>query len=436
MNASEVKVLENLLQKAMDSTVMMKDSSRDSQITTEMYLRLLRSQQQSYDPIQREHVARFHPEILDNSVREQLLNVIRTTLGQYIHNDMLQSAIIAATGGALDGFKVSKLMNHLITIALSRGAKHATRSFYKCAENTDVNIQFITLIDGIKVEHDIELSEGIHLVPIPNDTRDFPPYMITPSFNNYIDYFGRALIIIDERISPIFAHPSEMSPENFPGPFIRSNLNSTYRDFSVSEFCEALSLSTNHLVNDVAWWTHVNPDEAYAVSTSIQFPTYSLLVYTKNRALEVNGEDIHKAMSLYTTRKNLRSEIAQKLRVPIDRWRRSKMDANPVDVFINLGTALESLYLNDTGNAGELRFRMALRAAWHLGNGSADRSLLFDDFKKIYDRRSKSVHTGILTQDEQAPEFMTKAQELCMKSIVRIINDGEIPNWNQLVMGG
>ena len=221
----------------------------------------------------------------------------------------------------------------------------------------------------------------------------------------------------------------------FGGPFIRSNLDTSYPDFNVAEFCEALSLSANHVVNYTAWWTHVNPDEAYAVGSERRSPAYSSLFHTKNEAMEVSSEDIQKAMSLYSTRKNLGSEVTQKLRVPIDRWMRSKMDANPVDVFINLGTALESLYLNDTGNVGEFRFRVALRAAWHLGNRKSDRPSLFDDFRKIYDRRSKAVHTGILNQNEGAPEFMAKAQELCLQSIVKIIEDGEFPNWDELVMG-
>lgn len=432
MNATKIKALERLLQQAMDSAVII-DSYRGSPIAIEAYLTLLRSHRQSFDPNQRMHVEQFHPEIQDNSVREQLLEIIMTTLGRYIHNDMLQSAIIV-TGGALDGFKISELMNHLITIALSRGAKHAARSFYECAENPYVHMQFITVLEGIKIDHDIEISEGIRLVPIPNNANDFPPYIIMPYFHNYSDYYGRTLIIIDERVSPIFAHPSEMSMET--SPFIRSNLNTAYRNFDVGEFCEALSLNTNHIVNYVAWWTYVNPDEAYAVRTMGQSFAHLPSIHIKNKALEVNVGDIQKAMSLYSTRKNLRSDVAQKLRVPIDRWMRSKMDKNPVDVFINLGTALECLYLNDTGNAGELRFRLALRAAWHLGTDSMDRSSLFDNFKQIYDRRSKAVHTGNLTQNEQTSEFTAKSQKLCLKSIVKIIEAGEIPNWDQLVMGG
>ena len=434
MNSTEVNALESLLQQAMDSAVI-KDSYRGSPLATESYFALLASHRQSFDPDQRMLARRFQPEIRNNSLREGLLDVIRATLGQYIHNDRLQSAIIV-TGGILDGFKITDLMNHLITIAFCRGAQHAARSFFECAENTAVHMQFITLLDGIRIERDIEISEGIRLVPIPNSADDFPPYIITRSFGDYTEYYGKTLVVIDERVSPIFSHPREMSRENARGPFIRSNLNTAYRDFVVGKFCEALSLSTNHVVNYIAWWTHVDQDEAYAVETMGRSPAYSSLFHRNGQTIKVTSEDVQKAMSLYSTRGNLRSEITNKLRVPIDRWMRSKMDANPVDVYINLGTALESLYLQDTGNAGELRFRMALRAAWHLGDSRADRSLLFDDFKKIYDRRSKAVHTGTLTQNGQAPEFMARAQRLCLNSIVKIIEAGKFPNWDQLVMGG
>lgn len=433
MNAAKVTALENLLQQAMDS-VAIEDPYTGTPIARGTYLSLLASHRHSFDPDERMLAARFKPEIRDSTVRERLLDVTRITLGQHIHDDRLQSAAIV-TGGMLGGFKTSDLINHLITIAFVRGARHAAQSFYECAENTNVEMQFVTLLDGIKVEREIDISEGMRLVPVPNSASEFPRCILTPSPGGYMDYYGRTLIVIDERVSPIFANPNEMSPDSFPGPFVRSNLNTVYQEFIVAEFCEALSLSANHIVNYVAWWTHLNPDEAYAVGTEGRFPAYSPLFHEKSTAKGFKEEDIQKAMSLYKIRKNLGSEVTQKLRVPIDRWRKSKMDGDPVDAFINLGTALESLYLNDAGNSGELRFRLAIRAAWHLGSGRVERSSLFDDFKKIYDRRSKAVHTGNLAKNERTPEFVANAQELCLRAIVKIIEDGDFPTWDDMVMG-
>ena len=64
------------------------------------------------------------------------------------------------------------------------------------------------------------------------------------------------------------------------------------------------------------------------------------------------------------------------LRIAADRWRRSKRSdgyARLVDQYIDLRLALESLYLKDFVNehSQEMRFRLALFGAWHLG-GSLD----------------------------------------------------------------
>lgn len=173
MNAGKVRRLENLLQQAMGSVVM-KDSFRGNLIAIGDYLTLLASHRQSFYPDHRMLAARFEPEIRDNAAKEQLLKVVSNTLEQYIHDDTLQSAIIV-TGGVLNGFKISDLINHLLTIAFSRGVQHAARSFYECAEGSGVGMQFITLLDGITLRCAIDISDGIRLVPIPNDSRDFPP---------------------------------------------------------------------------------------------------------------------------------------------------------------------------------------------------------------------------------------------------------------------
>ena len=115
---------------------------------------------------------------------------------------------------------------------------------------------------------------------------------------------------------------------------------------------------------------------------------------------------------------------------------KSKTDENRVDTFINLGTALESLYLGDINGQSELKFRLSLRAAWHLGNDAQERVAFRKEFLSIYGLRSKAVHSGILKESTIPPGFTARARELCLESIIKIIQDGEFPDWNQLVMGG
>ena len=81
---------------------------------------------------------------------------------------------------------------------------------------------------------------------------------------------------------------------------------------------------------------------------------------------------------------------------------------------------------------------MGVRAAWFLGENKDDRKRLLAVFKKIYDWRSTVVHGGEpknkpFTIDDETitmSELITEAQDLCQKSIVKILKkyleDGKI----------
>lgn len=64
------------------------------------------------------------------------------------------------------------------------------------------------------------------------------------------------------------------------------------------------------------------------------------------------------------------------------------------DKLISMFISLESLFLGKE-ERGELRYRLSLRAATLIGNMSGrKRSELFDDLKRLYDKRSAVVHGG------------------------------------------
>ena len=428
--------LSNLLQQAIDSVVI-KERGKDFQIIkTHDYLFFLTSQRRADDSNIRYFADRYHPVIQNDAVRESLYNVIRDALGQYIRNDMLRSAAIV-TGGRVNGFHVNELLEHLIDVSLVRGAEYAANDFYECVKKSTIGIKAITMIDGAKTEDVIEISEGISLVPIPKDSRELPPYILVPPDINYSGYLGGTLIIVDQLVSPVFARPLDSSTTDFLAPFDQSTASDEHPDFSVEEFCIALSLSINHIVEEVSWWSYIDPDQVYAVNAlrnSLAYAPGKILGSSKP-SIEVNKKDIQEAVSLYVARKSLSQKVARKLRVPIDRWIKSKMNENGVDTFINLGTALESLYLRDINAQGEVGFKLSLRAAWYLGNDAQERIALKKDFSKIYELRSKAVHSGILKESYVPPKFTERAQELCLKSITKIIQNGEFPDWNQLVMG-
>ena len=136
-----------------------------------------------------------------------------------------------------------------------------------------------------------------------------------------------------------------------------------------------------------------------------------------------------------------KSDIREKLRIPIDRWIQSKVGRDPVDQMIDLGIALEALCVPDGG--GDLTYKFSIRAARHLGKNKEDRDKLLTKFKQIYNCRSSAVHSGQLEETVKfgkrripVSDFIEKAQDLCRKSIKKILEDGEFPDWDSLILGG
>ena len=142
--------------------------------------------------------------------------------------------------------------------------------------------------------------------------------------------------------------------------------------------------------------------------------------------------------TVYMGLTQLPSKTWDKLRISIDRWAKSMAEEDPVDQIVDLGIALESLYVPDS--QGESRFRLASHASWHLGSNKVERRKLWKEFRAIYDARSQVVHTGRLgkkfSKDSfDKAKFVKRGQELCWQGITSVIEAGTIPNWSDLALG-
>jgi len=119
------------------------------------------------------------------------------------------------------------------------------------------------------------------------------------------------------------------------------------------------------------------------------------------------------------------------------------------DKLVDLMISAESLFLSDSGEPkerGEMRYRLAQRAAVFIDHPTYTRKQLQKYFRGAYDARSSIVH-GETPKDLHAPEGesltlpqFTEATEQLMraalKKAVSIINaEGSLRNWDDLVLG-
>ena len=223
------------------------------------------------------------------------------------------------------------------------------------------------------------------------------------------------------------------------------NIPSQQVQYFIKKFCQALSLACNSGVKPSRSWKFVAKDELLNINPTNSFLS-SLSPGPFGDRSEVSEDQINKAKYLYeilvNSPSNTPTYIAEKLQIPIDRWIKSKVNKDPVDKMIDLGTAFESLFL-PSDSVDQLAFQFRLRASWHLGKDKADREKLMDEFKAIYTLRSKAVHNGELPPKIKirkgelvaTSEFIPRAQDLCLDSIKKILEDGKYPDWKSLVLG-
>ena len=360
------------------------------------------------------------------------------------------------------------ILERLLHIALVRGIEESVLAFDRscCPEGVHVFFQYVALVDGIRIETEIQIFEGVKLIPLPSlqttkIEEEVVRYLPGFPFNTFVDqadsFFGKTLLIIEQSGFSIFHKPPEQLFK--PGtqvsdlPFQVEEHDVKFRNRKeinafIKSFFQAFSLVCNSSVYiyHLGWFSAVDKSlHGHSGMMRTRDPFWERRPFVSSTKAE--RTEIDKAKRYYKILDTPNSSIAERLQIPIGRWIKSKTSANSVDRMIDLGVAFESLYLSGTESKNEIRFRFSLHAAWHLGEDKEHREGLMKKFKAIYDWRSAVVHTGKLPEkgrgkkkksytQEEVREFVRNAQDLCRESIKKIMEDGEFPDWNNLILGG
>ena len=480
MTEERKQELAELLEEAMESLVVRRAYHGPPSLPVHVYRRYLEEERWKYcgaDFLSFALSTRFMPDIEDEITKSNLLDFIRKELAQFIDGDDILITVCDIESSPTDGAYLSYrvyprlylyfLMERLLEIAIVRGIEGAVSVFDRCScpEGTHDLFQDVTLLEGMEIEAEVQVFEGVRLVPLSSReiSEEIALRRLGVSFELFADsarhFFGKTLLVIDRPGFTVFWKPSERAFQNGTDinelpfqvevPDVKFP-NSNEVDSFKKLFCQALSLVCNapvqifrerwFLAEDKSFNPYYNGSGMLQYITPLRSP------------IMAREEDIEKAKYLYCVL-DKNSDIREKLRIPIDGWIKATTqrktigpitDKNPPDKLIDLGIALEALYLSDIEEPTELSFRLRLHAAWHLGENEEDRRALMKEFSEIYNWRSKVVHTGKLPNKTkkttftpgEIDKFIERAQDLCRESIMKILEDGEFPNWNSLILGG
>jgi len=111
----------------------------------------------------------------------------------------------------------------------------------------------------------------------------------------------------------------------------------------------------------------------------------------------------------------------------------SRLHESPVNRAIDLGIALEVIFLHGVKNTTELGYRAATHAAFFLGSDAEERRTIHDAVRDAYGARSEAVHTGKLEKTRYIENHF-QADRLCRQALVKLVIDGGFPeDWSSLI---
>ena len=143
-------------------------------------------------------------------------------------------------------------------------------------------------------------------------------------------------------------------------------------------------------------------------------------------------QGLHRAWKLLNELQR-RLDSDQRFQIAVSRWVKAAIPGamNP-DRMIDLRIALEALYLDSS--EGELGFRLSVTGARHLRTNLDDRKAVRKSLSDFYRFGSRIVH-GTPVGRSADVVLVNTANDLCREGILKIVEDGNQPNWTDLLLG-
>jgi hypothetical protein len=400
----------------------------------------------------RDSILKYYPQIVDNIIENKLIDFILSHTSKYIDNDSIQSVEPIISGGAwiITDYSSRNLLTKLLNISIVYGVDEAVSKFQECVVNNTGSLLYIAVIDGIHLDHEIEIDNGVRLIPIPHDKLKIPIYMKNIEYaDNLQNFFGKTLIVVDALISPALLN-SFVGKGDF-GDLLnetRSKIKIMTKsllfpivNMSIDywTFCSSLSLICDSCIQIQSNWIYVKEDQLFNIdpmgsNSGASFP-YGYIHSFYRSKYNIDDSDIQKAIDLCNKLINFNSS-KERLYISIGRWIKSKAVENPIDKMIDLGVAFECIGLTSAVRNTEIKYKLGVHISRFLGRDKAHRIELMNSVQTMYDWRSTCVHTGKFSKKVKFHEIednIKKFQDLYRDCILKIIDNGEFPNWTDLI---
>ncbi|OSI33024.1 HEPN domain-containing protein [Bradyrhizobium canariense] len=281
---------------------------------------------------------------------------------------------------------------------------------------------------GLKAERPLDLTEQVRLLPATEFSQShYLSQFMRPSPQNLPTYRWEppsSVLLKRQTIESIFAAADEIAEVDW------SELDQLH------DIRNCLALAGPVAVaGDIQWMEFTNPDLSDFISG-----TWSRAQEIQAHILDFGSFDPELAIALVPAFLNLTGEARNKIYLASDRFVRALWRHDAGEAALELGITLDSL-LGD--GAGELVFKVGLRAALLIGGDLNERQQRREIVKKAYDLRSKVVHNGTAAktvtfqgQNRLTKDFVGLAIRETAEVVRKVIILGGVPNWNDVELSG
>ena len=394
--------------------------------------------------------------LFDSPVRVQTLNTRpRDTSRQNQFEQMLE-----AMGVLSEGF-VGHSLGHVLPGAFNhrmwRGALYEYEAYVSvdqlweyvlidgCLQSPELTAKKITgwingdpikfelciLLGRLNVLEPIELTNGIIFERLTDYSEVLGERIQVGAGISAEAYLGRTLLSIPCSTSPGLWNPNSVArfTETGANSGEKLQINSSWAlsEGGVAEIIRALSLVGDVPISADVIWSNYGEHAHFGQMWGRERVDESTLPDRHLPVFQLSSEKSNTVLKLLPKLLDLEAEVATAFKY----WIKSKThDVDPVDKFVYLRTALESLFLE--GDQGELRYRLSTYGAWYTGRDASRRQRIYDILKRFYDRASRAVHTGVVKDDDN---LFAQAQTICRAAIWNRLHSDHKPTWENIVFG-
>lgn len=351
---------------------------------------------------------------------DELINALTNESELHIFGDDMFQFMKTGYGRA----SIRQLANWLCKRSEIVGAQTAINNLQLYLETEEIPYFKVVVLAGVTIEKAIVLTDDIELIP----------------------FADASLLRWKEHISKKY----EDLHENYQ-PQVVLRQNSTFRRMHGKE--ETVPAFENDLFKDLEdihlCMTIIGPCAPVILGKWIEPDEWVPAVGGSSASIEqlfnVGGFnsfpsnlDSNKLNSIFQHWAVLPEKEKKHLRIALKRLNAALRKTTPVDSAIDLGIALESIFLTDREpDRGELTFTLRLRAARLLGNNEISRIELSKFFGTLYKIRSAAVHTGIIEETYAGLPtrfILDRGYALAARAIEHTILNGKL-DWQSLVFG-